>query len=388
MKSFAFMMRLQLRRLVRQKALVACLLLLPLAALLLGLLLPRQSAAAMQVGVYLPQNDPKAEEMWECLSRYSDEQVLFVRAQSPQQVEQLVAGRAWETGYILHQMPDNGKFTRSITRVSSPASIHLFMNWAVTASMLEVYAPELALASLEATGVLAPEQQAHWQTLAAEYFGPQNEIEVDISLTTGTQLQAGGSSFLLAGASLTRGMLALLLFLFAALCAVRFAQDAASGFYLRLKPYTPVARLFFPAYTAAMLLGLVCGLLSLGVMRLFFPQAMLGAVPEILYLLLYAVYLGCVAYLLAALFRAGDTLPAILPFLPVGCLLFCPILFDISQYLPAAKPLAYLLPPTLYLRAISGHRAAALAMLPAGALCLAAGLLITRLQDKRKPIEP
>jgi hypothetical protein len=66
--------------------------------------------------------------------------------------------------------------------------------------------------------------------------------------------------------------------------------------------------------------------------------------------LLYLLYLAMVSYFLSGLFRRQEPLAATMPFLLVVCLLFCPILIDLSRFIPFIGKLAIVLPPTFYLR--------------------------------------
>jgi len=129
---------------------------------------------------------------------------------------------------------------------------------------------------------------------------------------------------------------------------------------------SPLA-LYLPFFCAAGLFAGVGGFLALLLAGGLFPGFFTGLLSEALRLILYILYLAAVSFFLAGLVRRREALAASLPFLLTACLLFCPILIDLSRYVPFASSIAAALPPTFYLRATTP----AAAYLPAAALLIA-----------------
>ncbi len=369
-------LRLQLVRLLRQKALFICLLLLPLFTVAMGLLLPPEAEANLvKVGIWLPERSARAELMWRRMLDYSDAKTLFVRAESEDQLRAMVAGRVWEVGYMfaedLDERLDAGDYRRIITRVKSPASMTLFTGGVISSVVLEVCAPDIAAAYLIDSGLAS--SPGELPPFEGGVYGENEIIELQTETVGGAPLTVGAA---LAGATLVRGVSALLLFLVAYFLAVRHREDMDSGFFSRLAPFVPPAKLLLPSLCAGGLLMLIGGLLAAAAGRAFFPAhyAALGA--EALLLLLYLANLFGFASLLYAAMKNRDLLIAALPFWIIAGLLLSPILFDLGQWIPAARWLGLLLPPSLYMRAAASSSALWQSALMAG-LSFLAGLLLS-----------
>lgn len=376
MRRFAGALWLQLGRVLRQGSILACLLLAVLLTLLLGIFLPADNDDSMRVGVYMPPDSVYGQEIWTVLQSYSEGGSGYVLAESPQQVEEMVGARAWECGFVFHEEMDvrleNGEYKRLITRVVSPASVPLFSGWTLSAALLEVCAPDIAAAFLEQSGL--PGQGEEVEALAQGFFGVESTMEVEVR-----QIQGGGAALEtggLTGTMLTRGLVALLLFVVCCLGAVRHASDMESGFFIRLAPYTGTTVLFFSSYVALGLLCAATGLVCLGLEGLFFGIGYGGFGYQAAVLLLYLIYLGAVSFLLAALFRKGDGILFLMPILIIACLLLSPIFFDIGQLVPTLRPVTAIFPTTLYLRGAAGTMHALWQMPLWTAVCLAVGALV------------
>lgn len=386
MTRFCAALRLQLLRLLHRPALLACLLAMPALALLLGLLLPHTTTAApLRVGVLLPQGSANAAQLWQSLATQADESLQFEQAETRDELEAMVAATAWECGYIL---PDDfdarvaaGRYSRLLTRVDSPAtSTTSLVDWAMTAALLELCAPDLTLAYLDRAGIVPTAEQDVLQPALSQAFGAVRQARVQL-----VPLQGQGTTIAPPplGFTLARGVLALLLMLYACLGAVQLLADLGTGFFGRAMPYTGPAPMLLAGALTLLLPAAILAAASLCIMAALFPGQLLVLWLEGCLLLLYLLQLAGLAVLLAGFFRGGDTLLGLLPFLLVACLLLCPIITDLSLYLPALRPVSLLLPPTLYLRGTTGQ-VAALWQMPLYALAtLAAGFLAGMLRRRR-----
>lgn len=403
MRFFMAALGLQLRRLVRKPAFLACLALVPLLVLVLGVFVPQNAPAnPILVGVLLPGGSTAANDMWASLEDYSDDQVQFVRAESRAQLDEMVAARAWECGYAaaedLDARIEEESFTRLFTRVVSTSTTTAeLIDWVVAASLLDVCAPQLALNYLEAGGGLTEDSLAAAKEGISAAFGGAQLMRLDtVTVNSGSGgggRGSGGQNAIdtpaleeatpSAGAALARGAVALLLLLFAMLCAVLFAQDQTTGFFARLWPLASPAKLFLPSCAACMGLCGLAGGLGLGLAGLFYP-AFFGPLPrEAGLLLLYILCLGAFSLLCAAIFAGRGRLVTVLPFVMIAALLFSPVFVDLTAYIPGGDAITLLLPPAAYLKAAAGQRAAAAALAVSFGAYLAAGLGILLLRRRR-----
>lgn len=385
MSFFAAALALQLKRLLWRPATAVCLLALPALVLAVGLFLPRAAHTPVLVGVLLPKNSRQGAVIWQSLESASHQNIQFLASADEGQLKALVAAGRWECGYLLPENLDKrletGQLARLVTRVDSPAtSLGGVLDWSVAAAILNSYAPTLANKSLAAAGVLPKEGAALYESLAAKLFAPQALLKMDVVPVNTTSVPTVGGA-LLTAASLVRGVVALLLLVFSCLCAVWFADDRQTGFFQRLRPYSSTVRLYLPTLAAATVLHVAAGLLSLGLAVAFFPAYFGDFLGEAALLLLYMLPLGAFSFLLAMLFSNRELLVCLLPFLLVACLLLCPVLVDLSAYVPALAVPSALLPPTAYLRAAAGM-APFWHMPLAAAAFLALGLLVGKGRKK------
>lgn len=371
MRFFAAMLAMQLKRLARRSSTLLCLLAAPVLALALGLAASSGEDMSVRVGVLLPQNSAYAPAIWHSLAQ-SGQDVQFVQADTQQQLEDMVAAGQWECGYLLPQSLDdklaNGQYARLVTRVDGPAtSLGAVLDWTVSAAVLDSCAATMANGVLAQQGVLPPRDAEAYTALAEEMFTDKTLLAMDIVPVNGAVATDAQGSASLTAASLVRGMLALMLLLFSCLCAVWFARDMQAGFFTRLRPYEGTARLYLPSFGASAVLAAGAGLLTLLAGSALFPGYFGGFGRQAALLLCYLLPLGAFSFLLSMLFAGRELLVGVLPFIMMACLILCPVLVDLSAFIPWLGAVSALLPPTVYLRAASG------AGTPWGMLLQAAG---------------
>ncbi len=377
-------LRLQLIRLLRQKAIVICLLLLPLLTVAMGILLPPETEQNLiKVGILLPQDSERAEIMWRRMLEYSDARTLFIRADSEEQVRSMVAGRVWEVGYMfaddLDKRLDAGDYQRIVTRVKSPASMALFTGGVISSVVMEICVPDIAAAYLIDSGLASSDEEI--PPFVGGIYGDDEILELKTEAVGGAPVTIGAA---LTGAALVRGVSALLLFLVAYFMAVRHHEDMDSGFFSRLAPFVPPAKLLLPSLCAGGLLMLIGGLLAAAAGRAYFPAHYAALGVEAILLLMYLVSLSAFAFLLYAVVKNREILIAALPFWIIAGLLLSPILFDLGQWSPAARWLGQILPPALYLRAAAGSASALWQAAIIAGLSFLSGLALSRLRGRQK----
>ncbi len=371
MKFFFTALRIHLMRFLRHASTLVCLLL-PCLVAVLGLVLPpeQQTTDAITVGVYYADaadTDSLAAALLEELQTYPFSEdstnasvpIYFVRAAAREDVAENVAAGVWECGYLL---PDDfgrriaeSEYRGLIARVASPASsLAPVIDDAVSGALLKISSPYIATSFLGNTGLLEDIPPQQLQSIEAQFFAEDDPLNITVKLINAPAATAGNASILLSTQAFIRGMVALLLLLFASLTLVRFGDDLRSMFFGRMYSYRRFIALFTPPFVCSALLALASGFASLVVGDLFFPGLLHGMGAELVWLLLYQVYLFSLIIFLGSIFYSKYLTLSLTPFLIIACFVFCPIAFDLSSYLPAAGWISLLLPPTLYLRAAAG----------------------------------
>lgn len=382
--------KLHIKRLCKRPAIAVCLLLIPVLTLGLGLSLSKSEQAALfKIGVYLPETQELSEPIWESLTTYIDDQLRIERIDDADTLTSLVADTALDIGYIfpddLDERVAEGRYTRMIIRVASPSSPETVMGWPITyvmsAALLEVCAPDIAAEYLAEKGIVPEEEQYKLQPIMEEFFDSDKLMAVTVETAAGDAAETDAG--VLTGASLIRGLMALVLLLFAYLCAIQFSDDLTAGFFMRIKPFTHTASLFFPAYLAAMALMLAAGIMSILLAGIYFPASFGPFFRELGWMAAYLIYLAAFSFALSAIFT-GKQMIAAMPFVLILALLFCPIVMDIGHFIPAGQAVSLLLPPTLYLRAVAGNVAAYWQLPVAAAIWAVIGFSTALLRLRRR----
>ncbi len=355
MKQFSILLRLQLRRMLRRPSFFAALLLPLLLLLLAGLFLPRSQEATVQVGVLLEEHSPLAEEFYEILLALETPPVQFVRAESREQLEEMVAATLWECAYVLPagftERVARYDLSEIFTRVSSPASsMQILSNAALQAALLDLIGDDVAAQYLSGMHVIKREDffaLIDAGTIQTADFYAYFDVESlhDAAIVS---LEAHSIEYPL------KAILALSLFLLFFLAAVSFSADMRNGFFSRLRPICSPFAAFLSAPLALFLLSLLEGALLLSFAAFFEPIYAQNLAWEASALLCYLLYLAALTVFISSSLRLGRVFFAALPFFLLSSLILLPIFVDLTRFFPFLYPLSLLFPPVLYFRAAGG----------------------------------
>ncbi len=366
MKLFWAAFVLALRRLLRSPAMLVLLAAMPLAALATGLFFGGGNDGSVLVGLSVPAGSARARATADWLLA-GQGMVRFAEAPGDVPLEQAVAAGEYDFGYRF--APDfdaraaEGNWRGAVTRVTTPAAtFYPALDDRVASAILRACWPDFAQRALESEGYAADAG-----ALAAQTDGLARDMELHIETAPGAAVQPGAGEA--RGTGLLPGVVAIFLFAYTLLAVTDFTLALRQGFFARMQPFTGAAALFAPSLAAALLPGLLAAAAALLVGFGFSAAPPSGAAGAIALLALYTLYLAGLAVLLCALCARRVFPVALVPFCVVACVVFCPFLLDAAALLPAARPVAALLPPTLFLRAVSGDAAAVLRM-AGGALTL------------------
>jgi len=328
-------------------------LLLPMLLLPVSQKLARPETAPVQVGVCLPKEGGDA--FWQALSQHSGQVVEFIRTDEADLRRQVAGGR-WDCGLLLAEdfalRLQEGDTDRCIRLLLGPASAaYPLVRETAAACLLRVYAPNIAASVLAELGARSPD----------DWFTPE-PVDIQTQTLSGAPLQP----LSLAGDTARRliaGLVAALLTVFSLCAALDAGHWLQNGAAQRISALRSAAAVALPRLTALYLPAVTACILSLWV---------LGAAQFGLWLLPYSVFLLAVSLFAALRPRLLPAIPALLPFVPVCCVLLSPVLTEAILPLPE---LLRFLPMSLYLAACDGSPAAAPVLLSAGALLMALATL-------------
>lgn len=355
MKSFSACLLIGLARMRRKPGRLLGAILLPLAVLLIGLLLPPDSLnTPLEAGVCLPTDSAYAEPLWERLNASDPSYVIFYPATETEIYEQVAAGK-WVCGFVA-----DPEFDTRLTQtrpgrlaevVQTPAeTMAPLLREAFCAALYHVRAPYLA-SDYAAQNDLArgAELETVQETVRA---GSPHAMQLDTVTVDGTAGQAPNLGAATARAA-CQGLIAVFLFLFALLLASELDSVREDGWFVRLSAVSGPFALRAGLAAAQMLPLTALAVLAYALSEIFFAGR-LQNLTGFAALLGYALWLTGLALVLGRIRGVRHVLAALLPFLPAACLLLCPIFFDAARLFAPAAPISRLLPPSWLLRALQG----------------------------------
>ncbi len=141
-----------------------------------------------------------------------------------------------------------------------------------------------------------------------------------------------------------RGIVAIFIFIMGLAAAVMAGEDEKNGLYAAVRSKekwilqsSQIASFVFMAEVSGFLALCITGNIL---------EPFVEAEKMICYLLAVTVY----SFMCLLIFRKPGLVAALIPFFIVGCILICPVFFDISIFLPEFSVIRRLLPPWWYLK--------------------------------------
>ena len=346
---------LHLRRFFRRPSILITMLLPLFLVLLIGVFSSAEVEATLAVGVVLEEDSPKSEQFFEALQELQTPPVSVVLVEDAQQLEELVAAKAVEVGYVVpadfSKRLEEQNYKKLFTRLISPGTnMHMLSNTTMSAALLTLITDDVAAHYLEEQGVLDDEA---FFALIEEGEISTSEFSASFDIATvrgGVQDLEQASSNEMA----FRGILSLSAFLFFCLSSVQFGQDARSAFFTRLAPIVSNRCAALAGPVTVLILGSISMALSFGLAAGFCAALRVAVHLELLAILCYLLYLLALTYMLSVLLPEGNLFLTLLPFLLMASLILCPIFWDISQYVPGMHVVSSFLPAVLYFRVAAG----------------------------------
>ena len=323
-------------------------LMLPLAVFACLTFLPQEERTApVQVGVAYPEDGGDA--LRDALEARSGTVVTFLES-SEDTLRGKVATGQWDCGLILPEDFDERLEKLDLTRlitvcIGEGSTVYPLVRETVAACVTELISPQVARDYLDTAGMLTEDTEAAAQELLARTLTDDDRILITLETAGGQPLEAPA----LADDALhtmLRGLIAVVLLIWLMFSAMDLGRWLDTPAAKRLRPLRSATSLLLPRALAAALPAFCSAAAALCLL----PEGMADLLP----LTAYLCALCGLAVLSARSRRVFTAFPYLLSFVPVICLLLCPILVDLSNYFPAIAPVQACVPVTMFLRGCGG----------------------------------
>ena len=358
----------------RRKTWLLAALLLPVSILLAGMLLPAKTLdSSLTAGIVLPEDSPAAQTLLELLETSANTEVHFLSASLETARQQVAAGR-WACAYVLAEDFESRIFAKDpgvlFTVLCPEGSTGVsLLHESVAAAVFTLRAPGIAAAYAQSAGFASDPDSVRQQT--AQGLSPDQRMTIQIQTVSGTPAEPVSHA---AVQSLATGATAIFLLLMALLLASDLRRRQRQDWFRRTAAVTGRFPLLSAMAAAAGLLLFVSGAAALLLADAFWGGSFAGILP----VACYGAVLTALALVLAVVPELDAALPALAPFVPVCCLLLCPVFFDAAALFPACAPLSRALPPTWLLLALQQGKNGVW-MLPVAAALTAAAAGLSRI---------
>ena len=341
-------------------------LMLPLAVFACLTFLPQEERTApVQVGVSYPEDGGDA--LRSALEARSGTVVTFLAAEEDT-VRGKVATGQWDCGLILHKDFDARLEELDLTGlitvcIGEGSTVYPLVRETVAACVTELISPRMAQDYLERSGMLTEDTEAAAQALLARSLAEDDRILIALETAGGEPLEAPELADD-ALHTLLRGLIAVVLLIWLMFSSMDLGRWLSTPAAKRLRPLRSATALLLPRVFAAALPAFC----SAGAALFLLPDG----IGDLLPLTAYLCALCGLAVLSARARRVYTAFPYLLSFVPVICLLLCPVIVDLSAYFPAIAPVQACIPVTMFLRGCGGSafHTLLLGAIAAGALLL------------------
>ena len=310
-----------------------------------------RSHQLIRIPLYCAQPDALTRAAMEELIHSDDGLYRFYESPSQDYLREDVSSRKAECGYVfpdrLEERLQLGEPELITVYTSSSTVLSSIVNEAVYNAVFHSYAKTMLTGYILSGDVIPEDADAVRQAVEEQYAYEEantpsfHVVYEDVS----EEFYDNQSAFRIP----LRGFLALLIFLSSLAGVSQFRHDRQKGYFLLRHPmekrYVPAIYALLPALFLS-LLGFFCLLLA--------GSALSGAgmLAELVLLPAYAAVCALLALLLNHLVRSSIAYDALIPILMIFCLLYSPVFFDLSSYLPAGQLLKWLTLKTLEIKQI------------------------------------
>lgn len=377
---------IKLKQLLLNKGYVIVLLSLPI---IVGILVHFSAShideATLKVGIYTSEASMLSQQIKEILLK--DEAVHFKAYNDESQLRKAVQTGDIECGFILGEDIDSGlevlELDEKIKLIKSPAtSAQGSIREIVTAALYRCIAKDIAYNCLKNKAYIGDldEMKDFLARQVESYYQDGELMKVQFVIQAAQKIEGKKVQKMSGVIRCAKGLIAVFLLINSILTGVKLTEERRSKFYSRL--VVTENRLFVPEVAlscASVFLQLVIGMISLVVIKVCSNGLIafdLG--QEGIALSIYIMSAMCIVLTASQIIKGAHIWFSIVPFMTLSSIIFCPIVFDISQYNAALGKIGYLLVPYYYL--VGKEKLIVLATLAGGAV-MVYSLIFLRKRD-------
>ncbi|MCD7856073.1 MAG: hypothetical protein LUG66_10735 [Clostridiales bacterium] len=267
--------------------------------------------------------------------------VKFTLFESLEEMEEAVISKKCECGYFftekLSESYSGDGLKGAIVCYKSPStSFDKVVNEIIFSELFKGYAEDIGLSLSAEKGFT---DEAAFKEAYSRFLNEDAVISLSYEYIEGSASEeANVSAF-----SYLRGILGIFIMIGALSGAFRAYKDQRNGILKTLPPYKK-ALLTYSYFVVPSLLCAAAVGIGLSLSGSFSPK------KEIIDAFVFALSAAMYGALIYALLPGSKSLSAVLAFLPLACLIFCPVFTDISAIIRPAAYIQRLLIPTYYIK--------------------------------------
>ena len=350
--------KLKIKELMCNKAYMAVLLLLPILIFALGNYgMRHMKEVSLKAGIYLEETTPLSLKMQELLVQ--DTSIEYKVYDSAEALEKAVSVAEIECGFIIKKIIEDvakgEKEEAAIEMLVSPSSIACGpIQETINAAFFRLTAGDIALATLEdkeyMNGAQGLKEKIDEKIEGYYIDGDLMQAKLVISGSNGEQakLDAHQNAGIL---QLCKGFIGVFLFVASLLLGVKVSEERKGQLYKRfITIRKSQGHIEYAIIVASSLCQMVIGGLALGILYSIVKIPFsIEVVKEFVILGIYIMAMNSVVLLLSLCIREEQIWIGIIPVLSIACVIFCPIVIDLSNMHSFLRYGSYIFPGYYYL---------------------------------------
>lgn len=348
---------IKLKQLLLDKGYIAVLLSLPLiTGVFVWMSVGHIDEATLKVGIYISEDSKLSQQIRDILIQ--DEVVHFINYEEEDKLRRAVQTADIECGFVFAEDIDDClkelDLEDKITMIKSPAtSAQGSIREIVTAALYRCIAKDIAYNTLmnKSYAGSQEEMEAFLEKQVESYYEDGELMKVEF-VVQGTKETVGTKNQKMSGIiSAAKGLAAVFILISSILTGVKLTEERKDELYCRLAVLDKKVILpEIPLSCANALLQTVMGVVTLGIIKWCSKGIMtFNFLQESMMLILYIISVMVIILMLSQFIKSGYVWFSIIPFVTITSIVFCPIVFDISQYNALLGKVSYLLVPYYYL---------------------------------------
>lgn len=335
---FAYVaVKLKIKELFNHKAYIAVLLMLPILILVLGGYGVRHiDEASLKVGVYVEEGTTLGQKMQEIL--IADKSISFETYSNPLQLEKDVAKAEIECGFVIkdsiEQVASGKNEAEAIEMLVSPATVAGGpVQETVGAAFFRLTAGEVAFETLKNKDYMQNAFNLKEEVLekVESYYGEGDLMKVKL-ITTGSQQVVESNSKIQGVFQLCKGFIGVFLFVASLLLGVKITGERNSQIYKRFMTIKKSANYVeYANVISSSIFQVIVGSIALIILKGILKDYIeINELQEIGQLCLYIIVMNHVVLFVSLFIKEEQLWFGLIPVLSIACVIFCPIIVNLS----------------------------------------------------------